>query len=188
VPLEACETSVVTRKRPGFVEEERSWGSWGLLLAGIGFAAGAVLNLGTGAFANAAVGAPIGAFGIGSFVRVRRARKARDAFRRWLYDEAEAVRNGGATWGGILITPATIVRTYDTALSVVFLSTYCPSVYVVDGTLAAKRAKYLALAGTLLFGWWAIPAGPLFVLIALIGNVRGGNVDRVGELLDGMGR
>ncbi len=33
-----------------------------------------------------------------------------------------------------------------------------------------------------------IRQGPLFVLIALIGNVRGGNVDRVGELLDGMGR
>ena len=71
MPLEACESSVVTRKRPGFVEEERSWGSWGLLLAGIGFAAGAVLNLGKGEFANAAAGALAGAFGIGSFVLVR---------------------------------------------------------------------------------------------------------------------
>jgi uncharacterized protein YcfJ len=75
-PLEVCETSVVTRKRPGFVEEERSWGSWGLLLVGIGFAAGAVLNVGKGEFADAAVGALIGAFGIGSFVHVRNARKA----------------------------------------------------------------------------------------------------------------
>ena len=98
------------------------------------------------------------------------------------------MRNGGATWGGIPITPATIVRTYDTALSLFFFSTYCPSVYVVDGTPAAKRAKYLALAGTLLFGWWAIPFGPIFVLIALVGSLRGGNVARVHELLDGMGR
>ncbi len=71
MPLEVCQTSAVTRKRPGFVEEERSWGSWGLLLAGVGFAAGAVLNLGKVEFANAAVGALIGAFGIGSFVRGR---------------------------------------------------------------------------------------------------------------------
>jgi len=146
------------------------------------------MNLAKGDFANAGVGALLGAFGIGSFVRVRNARKARDAFRRWLYDEADVVQNGGATWGGIPITPATVVRTYDTVLSPFFFSTYCPSVYVVDGTPAAKRAKYLALAGTLLFGWWAIPFGPIFVLIALVRNLCGGNVDRVDRLLDGMGR
>jgi hypothetical protein len=71
------------------------------------------------------------------------------------------VRNGGATWGGIPITPSTIVRSYDTVLSLFFFSTFSASAYVVDGTPAAKRAKYLALAGTLVFGWWAIPVGPV---------------------------
>jgi hypothetical protein len=101
------------------VEEKGGWVRWVFLVAGIAFSLPVPFNLLGADFRNAAGGAVLAAVGIGGFLTIHRARTARAAFIRWLYENADSVQLGAATWEGHSIAPTTTVRTFETAVSMV---------------------------------------------------------------------
>jgi hypothetical protein len=165
------------------VEDKRGWVRWVLLAAGIAFCLPVPFNLYRGDFANAAGGAVIGAAGVGGFLVTHRARIARANFIRWLYENADAVRNGSATFDGQPIRLSTRLRVFETAVSMLLVSCKFSSRFIVDGDPAATTVKFTSTAASLLLGWWGIPFGPVFTLMAVYRNLRGGHTTTVSQLL-----
>ena len=161
---------------------------WVLLAAGVVFCLPVPGNVMKGDFTNAAGGAAIGAVGLGGFFAMHRAKVARTAFLAWLHENADSVRRGSATWKGRTIAPATTLRAYETAVSMLLFSSKFSSSFVVDGEPAMGRVKLASTAASLLLGWWGFPFGPIYTVMAVQRNLRGGHTVTVGELLQQMGR
>ncbi|MAG55280.1 MAG: hypothetical protein CMJ83_03230 [Planctomycetes bacterium] len=153
-------------------------------LFGVLFFAGAIYNLFTGDYPNAAVGGSVGL----ALILIDGGLQAlgdlnRGGFAQWLSENRHAVQNGGATYRGVEIHPHTIVRSFDVAVSVLLVSWRAHSRPYVPG------AEFVWLRGTILtmlslaLGWWAFPWGPVHTIQAVGTNLGGGRRLLVAEVL-----
>jgi hypothetical protein len=168
---------------PPTIKEPRGWIRWVVLAVGVAFGVAVPFNLHSGNTDDAIGGMVLAALGIGEFFVMTRARAGRLAFLRWLQENAAAVRHGAATWEGQAIDPTTKLRRFDTAISMLLISTKISSKFVVDGAAGAASVRWGSVLASLLLGWWGFPFGPVYTLSALFRNLRGGHVVTVGELL-----
>lgn len=88
-------------------------------------------------------------------------------FLHWLDDNAEAFVEGEAPYQGMQLSPNTEVVVFHLAFSIVVASFKFPSQILVVGhdRIWLWRACYSL--GSLLFGWWGIPWGPVYTVQAL---------------------
>ena len=164
-------------------QNKGSWVRWVLLGAGGLFALGVPVNLVNGDLPNALVGALISGLGVGGFLFITQNQKARARFLAWLSANAAAVRAGGAVWEGQTVTEATVLKTYDVAVSMLIVSTRFMTRFVLAGDPAEARIKWVATAVSILLGPWGIPFGPIFSIQALVKNLRGGHAVPLSALL-----
>jgi hypothetical protein len=153
-----------------------------LLLAGL-FAAGAVYNLTQANLADAAVGLLIAGVLGGTYRFCQHQVQDRADFLAWLHQHRETVRGGGAAYRDQRITPDTEVTQFHACLSFVVLTTRFPSRYLVVGQDRLLRAGLAYSLVTVMLGWWGLPWGPVYTVQALVRNLRGGQRQRVSELL-----
>ena len=158
---------------------------WVALVVGLLFLAGAAYNL-FGPDHNqseALAGAAIGALLIGVFFFIKSERRRDDTFLEWLVSNAAVIEKGGARYGHLTITSATVLTRYDAALSFLLVSFKIPSRFYVVDQDATGIAAAIFSSVSLLLGWWGLPWGPVYTVQALWTNLKGGVKQTVSELL-----
>ncbi len=117
------------------------------------------------------------------FFVTRAARLENETFLKWLAANAGAIRAEGVEYEGILITPATVLTRYQVVFSFLIISSKIPTRYYRVGNDATGGVPTALTIFSLLFGWWAIPWGPVYTVQVIARNLRGGLKETVGELL-----
>lgn len=112
-----------------------------------------------------------------------KARKSTNKFLQWLAENAEVVRNGGALYESVPITSDTVLRSYQTTVSVVVFSMKEQTRFYVAGQESGALSGIFCTITSLVFGWWGIPWGPIWTVQSLLRNIRGGSKQKVGDLL-----
>lgn len=159
---------------------------WLVLLAGLLFLGGGFSNV-LGPDPNRAEAIPGCALGITMLAIwwcLRLEQNARLKFLLWLREHRDAVRNGNAAYEGKPVTLKTEVTHFRLAMSFLIISVKLHSrYYFVDDAANGPRRALFSL-GSLLFGWWGLPWGPVFTIDALVTDLRGGKKESIGALLD----
>lgn len=157
------------------------------ILKGFGFlfGAAALWNLVTGDFSNAGWG-----FGIAFFLfflggLLGREDVRAEEFEKWLMRNKTALLDGQTlNFSGQNIALETRLTRYFVVFSFLLLSTKEKTRYLVRGETKTRLVGILCSILTLIFGWWALPEGPLSTLWALGKNARGGETGEVAVLLN----
>ncbi len=122
-------------------------------------------------------------------------KKAKQRFLLWLLQHVDEVRQSKATYEGIPITPNTVIRRYQSTVSIVVMTFRYYSQYYIEAaqtgattrvTQSYRASKAVGVAYTflaLIFGWWGIPWGPIWTLQTIGVNMSGGVKQSVGDLL-----
>jgi Fe-S cluster assembly iron-binding protein IscA len=105
-------------------------------------------------------------------------------FLQWLAENEEAIRNGKVSLDGTTITEDTELTRFQAAVSLVVVSFTFRSRYHVVGEMDTVAKGIGFTLFSLLFGWWGVPWGPIFTVIAVVSNLRGGLKSRVRDLFD----
>jgi hypothetical protein len=100
----------------------------------------------------------------------------------------EDIRAGVASFEGRPVRLDTKVRTYRTGVSLLAVSYWFSSRFVIEGERDAGLVKWSSTLATLLLGWWGIPFGPVFTIRALYRSLASGDEVTVGALLNQMPR
>lgn len=121
-------------------------------------------------------------FGIYFFIEKQK--RLRHDFYDWLFENAPAVRAGGAMYKGNLITLQTEITQYQAILSFLLVTIKAPSrIYIVGHDSSSAIASLYTLI-SLVFGWWGIPWGPIHTIRVVLKNMRGGYRQRIGEIFE----
>lgn len=110
--------------------------------------------------------------------------KRNDPFVGWLIENVEAIERGVAFYRGFPVHRETQFAQYSWALSVFVVSFKLPSRYYVVGHESTSWAAFLYSALSFALGWWGFPFGPIFTILAIVGNLSGGDRRSVGDLID----
>jgi hypothetical protein len=118
------------------------------------------------------------------FVQQRR----REAFLRWLIENTDSIRKGTADYHGTRITLETNLTTMQTVLSVFLVTFRLPSHFIIAGHDSVHLNALMFTFFTLVLGWWGLPVGPFWTIETAYKNLRGGETQTVGAVLDAMAR
>lgn len=165
------------------INETGTWIRWVLLAAGILSAVFVPLNLLAGEPLSALECLAFAFAAIVGFVTMTRSHTRRVSFVTWLYENSSAIWDGTAVYEGREIKPFTVLRRFDTTVSTLIITTRYSSEFVVEGDPRELRTKLVSTFTTLALGWWGVPWGPIFTLMALFRNFRGGHKVTVAEVL-----
>lgn len=116
----------------------------------------------------------------GVFVLAEQSRE--DAFRRWLFDHAAAIRDAGVTRDGVLVRLDTELVTFPIGVGMLLLrlrATACPRVATASNAHAGKTGAMLLTGIT---GWWSL-SGVLHTPFNLLTSLQGGERCTVREYL-----
>ena len=117
------------------------------------------------------------------YVRERRLQAWRD-FANQLKSHREELRSGGTVVvDNLLIRYNTILTKYQLSLGFLLSNIAVPSRVKVHSGEEHLEA-YLYSLGSILFGWWALPTGPLHTLHCAQSALRGGEKISVAMLID----
>lgn len=109
--------------------------------------------------------------------------RVRDPFVVWMIPRIGMIKDIGAEYQGVHITPDTIVTRFETIISYV-IGTYkfTSKFYVVghDGLILPSGLRTLA---SLLFGWWSLDRGIVWTISAVWRNSFGGRRRTVHDLI-----
>jgi len=100
---------------------------------------------------------------------------------RWLRDHKDEITDEerffrGSPFPDKAISKQTRMRNFKAVTSLIFFTT----IHDVGGDLRGGIFRgFIATAWTLVFGWWAIPWGPIRTIQALVTNLSGGEKDTV---------
>lgn len=119
------------------------------------------------------------------WLRGRRERKRRD-FVHQLKSCRKELRSGGTVViDGHLLRYNSVISTFYLNFGGVFCSVRIPTHYrVTSEQNDHHHDSFYCSLGSLLTGWWAIPAGPLQTITTIIQNISGGERLSVAELID----
>ncbi len=104
-------------------------------------------------------------------------------FLKWLRANRHHVENGGALYRGHVVTPGTVLKRYRACVSLgFFTATFYSRFYLPD----QKRpgAAFATCLISLVFGWRALPWGPLSTPQVIYANLSRGYRQCVFELVD----
>ena len=127
----------------------------------------------------------IGIACLGTVVFFRRARAAREAFLIWLVENVGELMDGKSVYyGHIPVSLESKLVIYQFAFSLVIYSSIIPSRFFVAGYHDANSRKIAYCLFSLVFGWWALWAGPIYTIRVVYKNLRGGITQTVREVID----
>lgn len=127
----------------------------------------------------------IGVACLGTVVSFRRARAVREAFVMWLIENMEELMDGKSVYyGHIPVSLESKLVIYQFAFSLVIYSRIVLSQFFVAGYHSANSRKIAYCLFSLVFGWWALWAGPIFTIQVVYKNLRGGITQTVREVID----
>lgn len=108
------------------------------------------------------------------------------SFLEFVHENKKTLKKSPALHDGAYITPETEVVSFEYCISLAVVTFRRTSRLFIRGhhNIFARGLSYSVL--TLLAGWWAIPLGPYYSVLALIRNLRGGHVDTIRELIEDM--
>lgn len=88
-------------------------------------------------------------------------------FKKWLAE------NKYGNYNGVEITPASKLVRYTFVVSLAVITHRSESRYYFEDMEKSKAsmAKLFSTLGTLLFGWWGLPWGPIWTIKAVIDNM-----------------
>ena len=115
---------------------------------------------------------------------IERQKRLRNDFYDWLFKNSHAVHLGGATYKEHLITLETEITQYQAVLSFLLVTLKAPSRVYFIGHESGQIIASLFTLISLLFGWWAVPLGPVHTIRAVSKNMRGGFRQTIGDVFD----
>lgn len=119
------------------------------------------------------------------FVYFRRERDEQKKLLHWLSVHRGAIEREGLHDKGTLVRPETQVTVYEATASFFLVTIRFKSRMYFPEAGDGTRARLVCSLASLLFGWWGVPWGPIWTLVALNRNLRGGQLATVGELVYG---
>ena len=123
---------------------------------------------------NVVAGGAVALIAAGYFLFFRAQRQANEAMLRELASRRGVLESMGvAHVGGRVINRDAQLRRYSTTISFLFVSVRLQSRLFLPSESAAPMAVACTL-GSLLFGWWGIPWGPIWTIQTVFSNLRGG--------------
>jgi hypothetical protein len=170
------------------LNERGGWVRWLVLAVGVVFLLPVASNLGQRDWANAGAGLGVAVLGIGSSLLMTWNRRGRRGLLEWVGRHREDIRAGVASFEGRPVRLDTKVRTYRTSISLLVVSYWFASRFVLEGEREGGFVKWSATLASLLLGWWGIPFGPVYTLQALYRNLAGGDQITVADLLSQLPR
>ncbi|MEJ6951234.1 hypothetical protein, partial [Natronospora cellulosivora (SeqCode)] len=105
------------------------------------------------------------------------------SFSKWIADNYQDIKNGGAYYKGINIYPNTELVSYQGALSFIIISAKINSRYFIKNSQDSLLINSLYSLLTLFLGWWGFPWGPIYTLESLKNNLKGGEKITVSEFM-----
>ena len=157
------------------------------ILKGFGFlfGAAALWNLVKGDFSNAVWGFGIAVVLLMVGGQLSREDARAEEFENWLLDNKTALLDGQRLdFYGHNIALETKLTRYFVVFSFLIFSTKEKTRYLVCGETKTRLRGLFCSFLTLIFGWWALPEGPLSTLWSLGKNARGGEISQVAVLLN----
>ena len=112
-----------------------------------------------------------------------RSHRQTNEFITWLFENRDAIKAGTAEYNGLPIDEQTELTQYQLTLSVVVVTITVPSRFYVVGQEPTLYPACFFTAVSLVLGWWGIPFGPIYTIVVVISNLRGGKRSHIGELL-----
>ncbi len=107
-------------------------------------------------------------------------------FLRWLLQNSRALASRSATLEGRAVTRESVLVRYEVHVGFFVTDATFHTPYRLKDHRLAVWDKAVAVALTLLLGWWAIPWGPFVVVGATVRNLRNGSSQSVGEVLSSL--
>ncbi|MGE5473896.1 MAG: hypothetical protein ACM3UU_06710 [Ignavibacteriales bacterium] len=104
-------------------------------------------------------------------------------FINWIIQNKNNIENGGTYLEFTEIKPETELIQFQICISFIFFSVKSPSRFLVKGYDKTLSRKIICTIISLLFGWWAIPWGPIYTIQTISNNLVGGKIIKVSELL-----
>ncbi|WP_019420594.1 hypothetical protein [Paenibacillus sp. OSY-SE] len=95
-----------------------------------------------------------------------------DEFSDWIVENRERLKQDGLMFNGILIDAQTEFIQYEVCISVAYISYRGKTAYYVNGHHFTAVYSLFFSMYCLVFGWWALPKGPLNTIKAVIHNIR----------------
>ncbi|MBI4197752.1 MAG: hypothetical protein HY533_01415 [Chloroflexi bacterium] len=159
-----------------------------ILIVGALFLAGAFYNFFTpaGDTANGVGGLAYAVLLVGLWLFFRKLDRRNRKFLIWLSGNASAIRSGGSPYGSTTVTTETEITQYQAALSFVLITVKIPSGFYVVGQDSSRAIALVFTILCLTLGWWGIPWGPIYTIQAVIRNVKGGDKQKVADVLVAM--
>jgi hypothetical protein len=151
---------------------------WILPVIAILFAGGQIANIvnGTVDVWNLLLGGAIAALALGYYLFFRGQRQATELLIHALALRREELeKTGQVTVMGNLLKPDDEVGRFSTSISFVLVTISLQSRYFLPGESGARAVALSCSLGSLLFGWWAVPWGPVYTIHSLVSNSRGGS-------------
>lgn len=102
----------------------------------------------------------VASLSISSFLFLQYQQKTYDEFMKWLDKSASQIREGGARFRGVLITPKSSVRVFQVTLSCLILSSKLPVRVIVQGPERAGAKGFACSAVTFCLDGGEFPGDP----------------------------
>lgn len=143
-----------------------------------------IMSYSGGKYDNALIHLEIAAFlGVISILLYKEEKKS-NGFILWLINNVNSVKSGTAVYEGKQITTTTKVVRFQACLSFIFFTTRSPSRFFIKGQDSILLAGLAYTFVTLLLGWWGIPWGPIYTVQTIYRNLRGGQKQTIGDLMN----
>ncbi len=94
-----------------------------------------------------------------------------DELSAWLTLHADEILAGGADYKGIRVTGDTALVTYWVAICLVVYISLRPNGPRLESDRGLAWHRAISIAASLLFGWWAFPRGPMYMMRAIGRNL-----------------
>ena len=160
---------------------------WILPVVALLFLGGLAYNLVTGesTTGDATIQVSIAAIAGAYWGFFRHEQRMDERFLAWLATEAARLKLGEATYSGGVVSQDTELRQFQSTVSFFLVSLKLQSRMVLPNDKHGIGLGIGCTVASLIFGWWAIPLGPIWTLQSVLVNVRGGRRFTVAELLAG---
>ncbi|QOR35863.1 hypothetical protein IMX26_03315 [Clostridium sp. 'deep sea'] len=106
------------------------------------------------------------------------------SFIEWVTSNKYYIEQGVAEYNGNQINLNTKISSYVFCVSALFFTQVMRSRIVIKGTFEAVIMKIVNILLTILFGLWAFPRGPIYVVILTIKNISGGTKMTIKDLIE----
>lgn len=130
---------------------------------------------------NAVVQIILGSIAFIFTIILKRDLRYKEELTNWIKLNHQQIINEGAVYNGVIIDRETEFKQYEVCISLGIFSYRSKTGYYIKEYSFTQIHNFLFTSFTLIFGWWAIPQGPINTIRAISNNLfrKSKNIDEI---------